>query len=590
MAKRPYHPAALDSALALVRRATSAETALVVEALIRARSGKRSADLAALARRNEDPGAVRYRISAASNDFACAFGIPLVRAFRASSADDEGCPCAARAGDESSIFLAPAFLDVLDRAMVRITSAGAPEPDVLTATWVAIAGGCPASGCGHHLAFRCRRAGPREPTDMARLIASRIDDVYLIAGDSCLELAVLRAELHGQASPAVVVVDLELLSVPDETAADDFDRPTYAAVPKDRLSPEDTRRIRVLRTLRNTYVWRASHDLQINGELAAFFGGAIGPLVVADEWRASVITDYAPGIGGAGVNALSARVADPRDASALAAMAFVAHSLFGINLDEAAILVANSLSPVHSHALIAPPEFDSRLVVCDEEGKLLLARATELARHGARILFWGPPGGGKSTFAKALAAAMGRRVQIVTGAAVLARGWGVTERIIADLWSRAADEGTCLIIDEVDSLCGQREPSASSGNAYLVRSLTNEFLRAFDTHGTVPVIATANHLEPIDDAVRRRFTFVVNVRGELTPDAERLAWRAVFDADPPPGWMPIGANISDFSNALRRSRMLGLLDADSLAAAVERSREARLGPSADKRRAKANLQ
>ena len=580
MAKRAYHPAAFDSALALVRRMTSAETAFVVEELIRARSGKRLADLTALARRNEDVGAVRSRVSAASSDFAHAFGIPLVRAFRPPSSDDEECPCVAASGDnQSSIFLAPAFLDVLDRAMVRVTSAGAPEPDVLTATWVAIAGACPASGRGHHLALRCLHNSPREPTDTARLIAARIVDVHLIADVGCLELAVLRAELHGKASPAVVVADLQLLSEPSARDVDDFDRPTYATFPNDRLSDEDERRMRMLRSLRNTYVWRAQHDLVIDGELAAFFGGAIGPLVATDEWRHSVISDFAPGMGAVGIKALCARVADPRDADALAATAFVAGSIFDIDLNEAAILVASSLSPPGLQMPSTPAEFDARLVVCDEEGQLLLARASELARQGARILFWGPPGGGKSTFAQALAAAMGRGVQLVTGAAVLARGWGVTERIIAKLWSRAADDGACLIIDELDSLCGQREPGASAGNAYLVRSLTNEILRAFDVYRTVPVIATANHLESIDDAVRRRFTFVVNVRGELTPEAERLAWSAVFDVDPPQDWAPIGANIADFANAKRRCQMLGLMDTRSLAAAVERSREARLGPS-----------
>ena len=534
---------------------------------------------------------MRSRISAASSDFARAFGIPLVRAIRAPSADDEGCSCAAGASDDrSSVSLAPAFLDLLDRAMTRLDPAGAPEPDVQTATWAAIAGACPASGRGHHFALRCRNGGRREPADMARLIATRISDVHLIVDDSRLELTVLRAELHGQASAAVVVVDLQLLSKTSEEEADDFDRPAYAPNPENDLSAEDTRRMSVLHALRNTYVWRASQDLLVKGELAAFFGGAIGPLVPTDDWRDSVISDFAPGIGRDGIRALSARVADPRDADALAATAIVAGSLLGIDLDEAAILVANSLSPARSQAPSPPPDFDARLVVCDEEGHLLLARATELARHGARILFWGSPGGGKSTFAQALAAAMGRGTQMVTGAAILARGWGVTERIIADLWSRAVDDGGCLIIDEIDSLCGQREPGASSGNAYLVRSLTNEFLRAFDVYRTVPVIATANHLQAIDDAVRRRFTFVVEVRGELTPEAERLAWGAVFGIDPPPGWAPIGANVSDFANALRRCRMLGLLDSRSLATAVERSREARLGPRAGVRRSCTRLQ
>lgn len=592
--RRHYHPEALESALTLVRRVTSAETTAVVEALICARRVKRSVKIAALARPSEDgdPDATCRRLGEASREFAIAFGVPLIQPAEPRYDGEDHRPDLGRPRDElASMFVSPAFLNVLSRPMPRITPLGAPEPDVLTATWVAIAAACPKSGRGHHLVLRCVRPGPREPVDIAQLIAAQTANVHLIAGDSDgLEATVLRAELHGGATPSVVVVDRCLLgqnnSADDD---DDFDGKTDVFPPTARLTIEDVGRILKLRGLRNTYLWRAPEDFTIDGELAAMLGGAMGPLVPTHDWRNAVISDFAPGIGREGIKALAARVVDPRDAGALAAVASVVVSAFGIDLDDAAILVANSLSPKRLH--VPPPlEFDARLVVCDEEGQLLLARATELAREGARILFWGPPGGGKSTFAQALAAAMGRAAQSVTSAAVLARGWGVTERIIAKLWSRAADDGVCLIIDEIDSLCGVREPGVSSGNAYLVRSLTNEFLRAFDAHGGVPVIATANHLEAIDDAVRRRFTFVIEVRGELTPEAERFAWRSVFDVEPPTGWTPIGANISDFANAVRRSRMLGLQDAVSLAAALERSREARLGPSAHVRRVHTRLQ
>jgi hypothetical protein len=459
------------------------------------------------------------------------------------------------------------------------------------ASWVAIVSACPGSGHGHHVALRCRDHGPREPQDFARLVASRGADVRLIGeGADSLDLAVLRAELHAGPRPCIVVMDRRLVrwSPADD---DDFDRPSADHVPTPRLSSSEEERIGRLRELRNTYVWRWQAGLLLDSRLAAFFGGAVGPIAPTREWRDAVIALAAPGIGVVGTSALAARVADPRGAAALAAMASVAASALDIGIDEAAVLVAGSLSSARSSVPAKPIDFDARLVVCDEEGQLLLARAGELALHGGRVLFWGPPGGGKSTFAQALAAAMGRGAQTVTGASVLARHWGVTERIIADVWSRAAANGDTLIIDEIDSLCGAREPGASSGNAYLVRTSTNEFLRAFDTHASVPVLATANHLEAIDEAVRRRFTFVIHVSGELPPELEALAWRSLLRVDPPSGWTPIGGvNASDFANAARRCSMLGLMDATSLAAAVERSRDARLGPRSPAVRTKRPLQ
>lgn len=585
MPERFYRPAAFESFLELVRRATSAETACIVAALVRARGRgtTRSVDLAKLgdAMGGSDADVVCGRVEVASHEFRGAFGVPLLAHSRP-DADEAGefvSQLDPTGADRDVLWLAAPFADVLESTVPFVVMGTAPDPDEVTASWISILARCPGSGRGHHLALRCLNRSPREMADVACLAAAASIKVGFIDDSSSTpELSVLRAELHAGAQAALVVIDVELVSdAGAEDEEDPWDRPAVqTAAP--RRSAADERRFEILRGVRNTYLWRAKADLVVDAGLAAFLGGVFGPFAATRQWRDVELSCLAPGIGPVGAAALVARVADPRDAGPLAAMASVAASALEIDIDEAAVFVAGSLSVRRPQAPMTPAGFDARLVVCDEEGQLLLARASELARHGARVLFWGPPGGGKSTFAQALAAAMGRGAQTVTGASILARHWGVTERIIADLWSRAADDGSSLIIDELDSLCGVRDPGASSGNAYLIRTLTNEFLRVFDTYASVPVIATANHLEAIDAAVRRRFTFVVNVRGELTPEAEELAWRLMFDVEPPTGWAPIGANVSDFANAARRCRMLGLLDSSALAAALERSRDARLGP------------
>ncbi len=165
------------------------------------------------------------------------------------------------------------------------------------------------------------------------------------------------------------------------------------------------------------------------------------------------------------------------------------------------------------------------------------------------------------------------------------RPYGGTERILAELWRRAAIARSPLLIDELDAMCGVRDPSDSSGgNAYLVRMMTDEWIRNLDANPQVPVLATVNDLA-VDPAVLRRFTSMPpRRRGPLAwPGASRLelacsAWI------PPAGWKPCGGAPSDFDAARRRCRMLGLEDAASLAASIERAREARRGARTSVRR------
>ena len=189
----------------------------------------------------------------------------------------------------------------------------------------------------------------------------------------------------------------------------------------------------------------------------------------------------------------------------------------------------------------------------------MFERAGHLATIGARLLFYGAPGGGKSTMVRALAKAMeavgaAGPPLVVEGATILARGWGATERILAQMFRQADVGRSPLIIDELDALCGVRDPSSSSGNAYLVRTLTDEFLRRLDAHPRLAVLATCNDPAAVDPAVRRRFAGQYHVGAELPAPLERRAWTSLLGCAPPAGWAPIGAALSDFVAATLHPR------------------------------------
>ena len=135
-----------------------------------------------------------------------------------------------------------------------------------------------------------------------------------------------------------------------------------------------------------------------------------------------------------------------------------------------------------------------------------------------------------------------------------------------------------MLVDELDTFCGVRENGTSGGNAYLVRSLTNEWLRVLDGHPDVPVVATCNDAAAVDPAVLRRFPFVVVVAADLPPDVERLAWTSIIGVEPPDGWRPVGASVSDVALAAARCAMTGEADAAAFAAAIVGIRATRVGP------------
>ncbi len=333
--------------------------------------------------------------------------------------------------------------------------------------------------------------------------------------------------------------------------------------------------------VRATYVWQAPATGALPRAYDGLIGGCVGPAGFDRAWSEGVVAAVLPGLDKIGMAALLAQVRDPRDALAMAGMARAAASGTGSDLRAASAFVARSFGARKGGlgpAQAPPPAFDPRLLVSDHDVALLLLSAPALAQHGGRILFWGPPGGGKSTFAQALARGMpGCPALSVTPADVLAYRWGAMERRLGDVWARAASEGAVLVVDELDSLCGARE-GGSGNNAYLVRCLTDEWLRHLDQHPSVPVLATVNDLAAIDNAIRRRFAFVIHVGDELSADQERLAWSSLLAREPPAGWTPCGAAVADIALARSRCRMLGQTDAADLADAVLRAREARLGP------------
>ncbi|MBC7342700.1 MAG: AAA family ATPase [Clostridia bacterium] len=116
------------------------------------------------------------------------------------------------------------------------------------------------------------------------------------------------------------------------------------------------------------------------------------------------------------------------------------------------------------------------------------------------VLFFGPPGCGKTLLAKVIASKVGAKFYPVQGPELLRGVFGESERAIRDLFTRAKENAPAIIFfDEVDALGNARDHGAGSA---LVNQLLAE-MDGMEELNQVIVLAATNRLESLDRALLR---------------------------------------------------------------------------------------
>lgn len=141
-----------------------------------------------------------------------------------------------------------------------------------------------------------------------------------------------------------------------------------------------------------------------------------------------------------------------------------------------------------------------------------------------KILFYGPPGCGKTLSANAIAGELGIPMLYVRFDAVVSSFLGETASNIRKVFDYAKNDNWVIFFDEFDAIGHSRNDSSEHGE---IKRVVNTFLQQLDNFkGRSLVIAATNFEKSLDYALWRRFDETLNF--ELPTSEERLKLCALF--------------------------------------------------------------
>lgn len=152
--------------------------------------------------------------------------------------------------------------------------------------------------------------------------------------------------------------------------------------------------------------------------------------------------------------------------------------------------------------------------------------------RGMTMLFWGPPGTGKTWATHCIAKALGKKLRVLDNAKLQSPVPGEMERNLKAEFDKAGKEGSVLLLDECDSLLMSR----SGGMGMIMSSHVNALLTEIEKFDGV-VVLTTNRVGELDKALERRISLVVEFP---VPDQEtRLEiWKGLI-----PSKMPLAEDV-----------------------------------------------
>lgn len=119
------------------------------------------------------------------------------------------------------------------------------------------------------------------------------------------------------------------------------------------------------------------------------------------------------------------------------------------------------------------------------------------------VIFYGPPGSGKTYLARALANEVNAGFYYINGPDIVGTLYGETEANLRKMFAEAAHHApSVVLIDEIDSLAPHREKSGAQSDVRIVTQMLSLLDGMLKVDGVI-VIGTTNRVDAIDTAMRR---------------------------------------------------------------------------------------
>lgn len=176
------------------------------------------------------------------------------------------------------------------------------------------------------------------------------------------------------------------------------------------------------------------------------------------------------------------------------------------------------------------------------------------------MIFHGPPGTGKTFFAKAMATSLDATIIIVSGPELKDRWVGASEANLRRVFAKARQSAPSIIVfDELDSIASRRGMYYGSG---VEHSMVNQLLTEMDgfrSDELVFVVGTTNFVTSLDPALLRPGRFEMQIEIPYPDDSDRRdilrIYRDKFELDIPDDVMEYAVErtegFADYDSQLR---------------------------------------
>jgi SpoVK/Ycf46/Vps4 family AAA+-type ATPase len=172
------------------------------------------------------------------------------------------------------------------------------------------------------------------------------------------------------------------------------------------------------------------------------------------------------------------------------------------------------------HHMVLPPEVEERFARIERE----YAARERLGAYGLRnrktILFYGPPGCGKSLGAKRLAWNTGLPLLKMRFDALLSSYFGESAANLRAAFDAAKERPCVLLLDECDFIARSRTTSKDIGEASRIVNSLLQLMEEYDAPGLL--VATTNVESSLDEALFRRFDEVFQIPLPGPEEIEKL--------------------------------------------------------------------